>query len=550
LNVISDRDFTSDNISKYLREIAEVKGDLAGVIEARTGKRITFAELEKLSDQYAYNLVDYGVKTGDRVMVMVKPSADFICITFALFKIGAPVILIDPGMGYRNLLRCVSRVKPKIFIGIPKAHLFVTFFRKYFDTLTCKLCSGSSFGLFGPNILKLKEVKDVKFPLHAPLKDDLAAIIFTTGSTGPPKGVRYEHTIFAAQLRHIKEYYQITPNDTDQPAFPLFALFSTALGACAIIPDMDATKPSQVNPRKFIDSLIRNNVTYSFGSPALWNVVSKYCLANSVQLHNLKKVLMAGAPVSGELLERMRKILPGDAEIHTPYGATESLPIVSIESNEIITDTWEQTKKGKGTCVGRPLPGIEIRIIKITEDDLEEISSEHFLGKKEIGEIIVSGDVVTKAYDNDERATRKAKTIYQNRLWHRMGDAGYLDTQGRLWFCGRTAHRVCTSSGIKYSVQCEAIVNNHPDIFRSALVGISAKNGFKTPVLVLEKEKNCPRTEEAILLEVRNLASQSELTRDISMFLFHKSFPVDIRHNAKIFREKLAVWAESKMVTE
>jgi long-subunit acyl-CoA synthetase (AMP-forming) len=225
LNVISDRDFTSDNISKYLREIAEVKGDLAGVIEARTGKRITFAELEKLSDQYAYNLVDYGVKTGDRVMVMVKPSADFICITFALFKIGAPVILIDPGMGYRNLLRCVSRVKPKIFIGIPKAHLFVTFFRKYFDTLTCKLCSGSSFGLFGPNILKLKEVKDVKFPLHAPLKDDLAAIIFTTGSTGPPKGVRYEHTIFAAQLRHIKEYYQITPNDTDQPAFPLVCSF-------------------------------------------------------------------------------------------------------------------------------------------------------------------------------------------------------------------------------------------------------------------------------------------------------------------------------------
>jgi acyl-CoA synthetase (AMP-forming)/AMP-acid ligase II len=259
---------------------------------------------------------------------------------------------------------------------------------------------------------------------------------------------------------------------------------------------------------------------------------------------------MAGAPVSGELLERMRRILPDDAEIHTPYGATESLPIVSIESKEIITDTWEQTRKGKGTCVGRPLPGIEIRIIKITEDDLEEITSEHFLEREEIGEIIVSGDVVTKAYDNDERSTRKAKTLYKNRLWHRMGDAGYLDIQGRLWFCGRTAHRVCTSSGIKYSVQCEAIVNNHPDIFRSALVGISAEDDFKIPAIILEKERNCTKTEKEILLEVKSLASESELTKDINMFLFHKSFPVDIRHNAKIFREKLAVWAESQLVTK
>jgi olefin beta-lactone synthetase len=540
----------TENISIYLREIAEIKKEATGIIEARSGRKITFAELEKRSDQYAFTLRRKGVQAGDKVMLMVKPSADFICLAFALFKIGAPVILIDPGMGYRNLLRCVSRVEPKVFIGIPKAHVFLTIFKKHFSTLKCKFCCGRSFGLFGPDIRQTETIEEKHFPLHKPKKDDLAAIIFTTGSTGPPKGVRYEHHIFAAQLRHIKNYYGITQQDIDQPAFPLFALFSTALGACAIIPDMDATKPARVDPRKFIHSLLQNKVSYSFGSPALWNVVSKYCLKNALKLPDLKKVLMAGAPVSGELLERMRKIVTDEAEIHTPYGATESLPIVSMESKEIIAETWEQTKKGKGTCVGRPLPGIDIRIIKITEEALPELQHHHFLEVGKIGEILVSGDVVTKAYDNNIDATRKAKTTYENRFWHRMGDAGYLDAKGRLWFCGRTAHRVCSASGVKFSVQCEAIVNNHPDIFRSALVGVPTKNCTQTPVIILEKEKNCSKKENEILLEVKDIASQSELTKDIELFLFHKGFPVDIRHNAKIFREKLALWAATKLATE
>ncbi len=546
--VMTDVNISSDNISICLRKNARTKGRATAVIEARTGKTITFSDLEKRSDNYAYTLNQRGIKAGDRVMLMVKPSVEFICLTFALFKIGAPIILIDPGMGYRNLLRCVARVEPSVFIGIPKAHVFLSIFKRNFSTLKLRLCCGSSFGIFGPDITKTVSEADENFPLHEPAKDDLAAIIFTTGSTGPPKGVRYEHHIFAAQLRHIREYYNITSNDIDQPAFPLFALFSTALGACAVIPDMDATKPAHVDPRKFLDSLVRNKVSYSFGSPALWNVVSGYCTKNSLKLSDLKKVLMAGAPISGELLLRMRKILPDEAEIHTPYGATESLPIVSIESKEIISETWEQTRKGKGTCVGRPLPGIEIRIIEITEKILKEVTQEHFLETGEIGEIIVCGDVVTKAYDNNETATSKAKTMYKNRLWHRMGDAGYLDISGRLWFCGRTAHRVCTSSGIKYSVQCEAIINNHPDIFRSALVGVSADNGFQLPVIILEKEKKCLKSDNEILSEIKSISSQSELTKDIEIFLFHKGFPVDIRHNAKIFREKLAVWAESELV--
>ena len=538
----------SENIASCLRDIAVLKKEATGLIEAKTGRKQTFGELDRHSDQYAWYLSGQNVKPGDRVMLMVKPSAEFICITFALFKLGAVVILIDPGMGYKNLLRCIANVRPKVLIGIFQAHIFARIFRKHFATLQLRICCGRLCTILGKDFTQVLRHQEEKFPLYKPERDDLAAIIFTTGSTGPPKGVRYQHSVFKAQLQHIKEYYAITGKDTDQPAFPLFALFSTALGACAVLPDMDATKPAKVNPRKFVESLTAHGVTYSFGSPALWKVVGTYCRKNDIKLTGLKKVLMAGAPVSGELIEDMASVLAEDAQIHTPYGATESLPIVSIESREIRNETWALTRSGKGTCVGRALPGIDIAVIEIDDEVIEQISVEMFLGPGRIGEILVRGNVVTRAYDNHEEETRRSKIYDGDTFWHRMGDVGYLDESGRLWFCGRKAHRVVTPQGTKHTIQCEAIINNHPNIFRSALVGIDDDGSFQVPAIVLELEKKCRRPRGEVLEEVKALAAASTLTADINHYYFHPEFPVDIRHNAKIFREKLAVWVEKRAV--
>ncbi|MEN8200888.1 MAG: AMP-binding protein, partial [Thermodesulfobacteriota bacterium] len=236
------------NIAETLAGSAADLGEQTGLVEAATGRSLTFAQLQARSDAYAHIITKKGIQAGDRVMLMVKPSADFICLTFGLFKVGAPVILIDPGMGYKNLLRCIGGVRPHAFIGIPKAHLFRSLFRKVFSTVQHSLCCGNSFGLFGPDISRQADRDLGRYPTHKAEKGDLAAIIFTTGSTGPPKGVRYEHTVFHAQLRLIRDYYGIGPGQVDQPAFPLFALFSTALGAMAVIPDMDPTRPAKVDP--------------------------------------------------------------------------------------------------------------------------------------------------------------------------------------------------------------------------------------------------------------------------------------------------------------
>lgn len=542
-----------NNIAEAFVEAVRKNSDKTAIIDARTEESIVFADLDRRANAYAVYFHQQGMKAGDVVSLMVTPSIDFICITLALFKLGTPIVLIDPGMGYKNLLRCIKRVAPLYLVGVPKACLFAKIFVKHFSSVQKLFCIGGwrSFGILGtevrPVVDRMNGVEEVA--PYAARADDLAAVIFTTGSTGPPKGVCYEHGVFAAQLRLIRQYYQIGSEDIDQPAFPLFALFSTALGACAVIPDMDPTKPAQVDPVKFTESIRRYGVTYSFGSPAIWRVVARYCQEQEVVLPSLRKVLMAGAPVYSSLLSAMQKILDRDSCIFTPYGATESLPIVSIESREILTETAEKSRQGKGTCVGRSLPGITVKIIAIVDGPLADIADTVELGPEEIGEIIVCGDVVTREYRNNAEETRLAKITDGDRFWHRMGDTGYLDAKGRLWFCGRKAHRVvggADGATTWFSIPCEAIVNAHPQLFRSALVGVLNRDGRIEPAFCLEFLPETLKSAQ-VLAEIRQLAAASPLTADIHHFLIHPQFPVDIRHNAKIFREKLALWAQQQL---
>ncbi len=539
------------NIAEAFVVAAVNNSSKTAIIDAKKEEEISFYALNKKADAYAVYFRNQGMVPGDVVSLMVTPSIDFICITIALFKLGTPIVLIDPGMGYKNLLRCIERVVPKYLVGVPKACLFARIFKTAFASIEQIFCIGKwrSFGLLGKDVRPEISSAGSGFPVYAAASTELAAIIFTTGSTGPPKGVRYEHGIFAAQLRLIQEYYHIASTDIDQPAFPLFALFSTALGACAVIPDMDPTRPALVDPVKFVNSITCYGVSYSFGSPAIWNVVSRYCEEKKIVLPTLKKVLMAGAPVSYRLLERVQKILPADAVIYTPYGATESLPSFNIEAREILAETAEKSRKGAGICVGRPLPGLSVRIIAIEEEPLADIAQATPLASGEIGEIIVAGDVVTREYVNNEKETSLAKIADGDGFWHRMGDVGYIDEKGRLWFCGRKAHRVASGEKIWFSIPCESIINEHPALFRSALVGVTNSKGQVEPVFCLEF---LPQIEgkKALIAEIRELAASSPLTKEIVHFLEHPGFPVDIRHNAKIFREKLAVWTQQKLYPE
>ncbi|MCH5373537.1 MAG: AMP-binding protein, partial [Planctomycetes bacterium] len=295
----------------------------------------------------------------------------------------------------------------------------------------------------------------------------------------------YRHGNFDSQVDELRDFYRIQPGEIDLPGFPLFALFNCAMGVTTVVPDMDPTRPAAVDPRNIIEPIHDWQVTQAFGSPALWNVVGRYCEEHSIQLPTLRRVLSAGAPVPPHVLRRMKNAIHPEGDVHTPYGATESLPVASISASQVLSDTAARSAQGAGTCVGHRFPRIQWKIIQIADDPLETIQQVRELPRGEIGEIIVKGPVVTSEYVTRTEANAEHKIQDGGDVWHRIGDVGYLDDQDRFWFCGRKSHRVLTDQGPMYSVPCEAILNGHEAVYRSALVGVGPA-GRQRPVFVVE----------------------------------------------------------------
>ncbi|MDQ8182741.1 fatty acid CoA ligase family protein [Pelagicoccus sp. SDUM812005] len=533
---------TIANVSRFLDEKAQSQPEFAALMvpRGRTAEgaidylRLSFRELAAEQNEWARRLRAKGIGKGSRVLLMVKPGLPLIAICFALFKIGAVPVVIDPGMGLKSFLNCVRRSRPEFLVGISLAVWVSRVFRKSFRSVRAKVKVG------GPLDRVAKGFQEEA--AEATRSDDLAAVLFTSGSTGAPKGVCYEHGMFEAQVEAIRSQYGIQPGEVDLPMLPIFALFNPALGMTTVVPEINPSKPATVDPMKIVQAIQQCGVTNSFGSPALWAKIGVYCDSRDIAFPSLKRILMAGAPVPPTMMRQYKRILP-NGHVHSPYGATEVLPVSSVIDDEVLDVAAERSARGEGTCVGKVLPGVEVRILPLKEEAMVAADLEQALPVGEIGEIVVTGPSVTKAYDQLPEATRLSKVLDGDRVWHRIGDLGYIDAEGRLWFCGRKVERVETAAGVYYTDRCEGVVNVHAKIFRSALIRYE-RNGVVMPALVLEPFAEAyPNTkdEEAQLIsEVRALAAACEVTAGIEHFFLHKGFPVDVRHNAKIHRLSLA----------
>ena len=384
-------------------------------------------------------------------------------------------------------------------------------------------------------------------------------MIFTSGSTGPAKGVLYRHGNFDRQASEIRDFYGIAPGEIDVPCFPLFGLFNAAMGVTSVIPNIDASRPAKVDPLRIIAPINDWQATQSFGSPAVWNRVGRYCAEREIRLPSLRRVLSAGAPVAAHILRNMTACIHPQGAVHTPYGATEALPVASISSGEVLAETVAKTEQGAGVCVGRRFPGIDWRVVRITDRPLRSLRETAELGCGEIGELIVRGPVVTTEYVTRTDANATAKIRDDNGegggFWHRMGDVGYLDPQDRFWFCGRMSQRVTlaaspASANSMFTIPCEAIFNRHPAVFRSALVGVGSADQRRPAIVVephAEKRLRSRRQRRELIAELQALGQTADHTAAIKDFLIRKSLPVDIRHNVKINREYLTRWAAQEL---
>ena len=506
---------------------------------------LTYAQLDARSDAIAAGLAGRGIRRGSRTVVMVRPTPEFFLVMFALFKAGAVPVLVDPGIDKRALRQCLAEAAPDGFIGIPVALLAKALLR-WAPSALLRVTTGKRAWLADATLDELEHAGADAAPQLADTEPDaVAAILFTSGSTGVPKGVVYRHRHFVAQVDMLRQAFGIEAGGIDLPTFPPFALFDPALGLTSIIPDMDPTRPASADPRKLHAAIARFGVNQLFGSPALLRVLA----AHGEALPTVQRVTSAGAPVPPEVVATMLQLLPADARLWTPYGATECLPVAVIEGRELLS-LRARTEAGAGTCVGRPVAGNTVRIIRIGDGAIPEWHDALLVGAGQVGEITVAGPSTTDAYFNRDAQTALAKIRERlpdgsERIVHRMGDLGWFDAEGRLWFCGRKSQRVVVDDVTTLCTeQVEPVFNAHPDIARSALVGVGPQ-GAQRPVLVVElgrgvDKRHWPR----IAGELRHLGEGYVHTAKVDGFLRYPGpLPVDIRHNAKIGRETLAAWA-------
>jgi acyl-CoA synthetase (AMP-forming)/AMP-acid ligase II len=505
----------------------------------------TFAELDADVTRIARGLFKWGVPPGTRLALLVRPGIEFVTLVFALLRAGMVVVLVDPGLGRQNLVRCLAEAEPEGFVAIGLAQAGRSWLRRKFSKARWNVTVGRRWFWGGVTLDQLRwrgggTTQSVP-GVPATLADDAAAIIFTSGSTGPPKGVLYTQRMFDTQVAEIQGKYGIEPGGIDLGCFPLFALFNSAMGVTTVMPQMDFSRPAAANPRKLLAAANDWQVTQAFASPAVWRVLSAHCAKTHERIPSLRQVFSCGAPVPGDVLRATLACVSKDAKMHTPYGATECLPVSTIEAGDVLGETAAKTDQGAGVCVGHKFDSIGWHVIRISDEPIATIDDAEELPTGQIGELIVCGPQVSPTYATQQDANDFAKIS----CWHRTGDVGYFDEAGRFWYCGRKSQRVETAAGTMYTEIYEAMFNKHPKVKRSALVGVGPR-GNQRPVMILECDS--PVSEE----ELRSLKEETEggpNPPDGEILVVNWPLPVDIRHNAKINREKLADWA-AKHVAE
>lgn len=536
------------------REFAQADPDRDAVIYpvGRNGDRprystLSYRELDEWSQVVAARLPGTGVRAGTRTIVLVPPGPELYAVLFGLLRIGAVPVVIDPGMGLRKMLRCLRAVDAEAFVGIPRAHAMRVLFPRCFGRVRANLTVGRRWFWGGYSLRDWGTRTSQVAPEVVPATEDEVLIIaFTTGSTGPAKAVELTHGNVAAMLEQVHAARGHEAPGTSLITLALVGLLDLLLGSRCVLPPLEPSRVGSTDPEHVVDAINRFGVRSLFASPALLTPLLAHLQRHGTVLPTLRSVISGGAPVPPRVVDGLRRALPESARVYAGYGSTEALPISIIESRELFDGPVRRAAAGDGTCLGAPVPGTAAKIVAITDQPLATLAEAEELPagpRRRVGEILVSGRQVSIRYRWPDSANAVGKIRDGDVIWHRTGDLGWIDERGRIWFCGRKSQRVRTTAGPMFTVQIEQMFNTVSGVARTALVGVGAPEAQR-PVLCVELDRTADPG--VVAARLRAHAAESELTARVTTFLFHPGFPVDIRHNAKIGRERLAGWAERR----
>jgi acyl-CoA synthetase (AMP-forming)/AMP-acid ligase II/pimeloyl-ACP methyl ester carboxylesterase len=483
-------------------------------------RHVSWERLASTVDLLARGLHSRGIRPGDRVAVLIRPGADLVAVVYACWRIGATVVVTDAGLGVRGIHRALRGVGVQHVIGIPQG-----------------IALARASGLPGQRIptseLPAIAERGRSTPLPPePGPEDEAIVVFTSGSTGPAKGVVYRHRQVECTRDLLSDHYAITDDDVLVAAFAPWAVLGPALGIASVLPDMDVTSPRTLSATALADAVGVAGGSLVWASPAaLANVMATSSNLTAHQreaFSSLRLVLAAGAPVPASLLRSVAELCP-HAEARTPYGMTEALPVCDVTLDEI-----EAAGPGDGVLVGSPLPGVEVRISAVQADGTAMAPLSDAPGV--MGEIVVRGAHIRDHYDR-LWATQRASA--RDAGWHRTGDVGQLDVSGRLWIGGRLAHVVTAPEGPIAPVGVEQRVEALPEVTAAACVGVGPVGTQAVVVIVVTGERRIGLADLTLADRVRGAAGVP-----VAAVLERRELPVDIRHNSKVDRTALAAWAD------
>ena len=493
--------------------LAAREDDDTTAIRVGSGSSLSFRDLAQRVADLAAGLRKEGVARGDRVAVLAPDPPDFIAAAYACWVVGAVAVVVDRGLGLRGLARALRSAEPQWLIGTAMTLRAARALRWVPAARRLDIVSLAGAGT------KLSEATRDSDP------DATAAVVFTSGATGPAKGVVYSARQMTAQYEAVRDHYTIGAEDRLVAAFAPFALYGPALGIPVAVPDCDITEPASLRAEALAAACASIGATILFAAPAALDGVlatrADLSPGDLEALGRLRLVLSAGAPVSARILHAFSQLTPR-AELHTPYGMTEVLSVADVDLT-----TLDEVGPGKGVCVGRPFDGVRVRIEPLA------------CGDGETGEIVVSAPWLSEGYDGLWATTLHARTVDDDGArWHRTGDVGHVDAEGRLWVEGRLVHVVSTADGPVTSVPLEVALE--PVLgSRCAVTGVGPA-GCQQVVVVVERGGKPGLADAALDRAVRDgLAPQP-----IAAVLTAPKLPVDRRHNSKIDRTRLGRFAE------
>jgi acyl-coenzyme A synthetase/AMP-(fatty) acid ligase/pimeloyl-ACP methyl ester carboxylesterase len=497
--------------------VARADDPATAFVDGSTGARTSFAQLHDDVMGLAAGLSQAGVWPGDRVALLVPPSVDLVTAVYACWRAGAVTVIADRGLGLGGLGRAVRGAHVDWVIGVPQALAAARVLRWAPGARTI-------------SVEALRQLMRSTASLPAePGTDDLAAVLYTSGATGPAKGVRYRHGQLAAQRDALAATYGITADDRLVAAFAPFALYGPALGITSTIPDVDVTKPGTLTARALAEACESVDATIVFASPAALANVDRTAHGTE-PLGSARLVLSAGAPVPIATLRATALRFP-DAEVHTPYGMTECLPVADLGLQQI-----DDAGAGAGVCVGDPVPGAEVMVAALDFDAAHTVEP---MPAGELGEVLVRTPWLSDGYDQLWSIEQQARpTDSHGRSWHRSGDVGHIDDQGRLWIEGRSVHVIHAVEGPITPVPVEVAVEGLDGIDRAAAVGVGPL-GCQQLVVVVERAGG----DDGLADELLSRRIRHAVERPVAAVLVLRRLPVDIRHNTKIDRTAVAGWA-------